>query len=272
MENISSHIDTFITLVIEFTPKLASGILVLVIGFWAVKKISRVAKKGFEKAKFSPEVTPFILSFLEVILKVLTVLIAAGIIGFDTSALVGLLAAAGFAIGLALQGGLGNFAAGVIILVFKPYKVNDWIGVDEKFGKVEEIQIFNTLMVTPGLKTLIIPNGQIIDNIVTNYSKKGHIRVELSVMMPYAESFPKVQKIIREVLNSIPKVKEEPLPEVGIEAYESHSIVVAVRPFIDPNDYWEVTYEVYEKIKAAFNEHGVNVAYSEGIEIGKIGE
>ena len=91
-------------------------------------------------------------------------------------------------------------------------------------------------------------------------------------MMPYAESFPKVQKIIREVLNSIPKVKEEPLPEVGIEAYESHSIVVAVRPFIDPNDYWEVTYEVYEKIKAAFNEHGVNVAYSEGIEIGKIGE
>jgi small conductance mechanosensitive channel len=111
----------------------------------------------------------------------------------------------------------------------------------------------------------------VVDNIVTNYSRKGYIRIELSVTMPYSESFPRVEQIIMEQLQSIPKVLEDPAPEVGIEAYDSHSIIVAVRPYVVPDDFWEVKFEVYRRIKAAFHNHNISVAYSEGVEMGKIG-
>lgn len=207
----------------------------------------------------------------DMVLKLSVILFAAGIAGFDTSALVGILAAAGFAIGLALQGGLGNFASGIIILVFKPYRVGDWIELDGKFGKVEEIQIFNTLLGTPGKKTLIIPNGQITENVVTNFSKKGAIRLELEVSMPYEESFPKIERIIQEVMATNNKIMSEPAPLVGIENYESHFLVIGVKPFVNPDDFWEVTYELNKDIKKAFSDNDVKMAYSEGVELGKIG-
>jgi len=157
-------------------------------------------------------------------------------------------------------------------LIFKPYKIGDWIDVQDKFGKVEEIQIFNTIIVTPGQKTLIIPNGQVVENIVTNFSKKGYVRLELNVTMPYAESFPKVKEIIREELKACPLIIQDLEPEIGIETYDSHNLVLAVRPFVRPDDFWEVTFDVHERIKAAFSKKGIKVAYSEGVEMGSIGD
>ena len=182
------------------------------------------------------------------------------------------MAAAGFAVGLALQGFLGNFASGITIVFFKPYKVDDWVEISDKFGKVKSIQIFNTIIVTPGNKTLIIPNGQVTDNIITNFSELGYIKLELEVVMPYEESFPKVKKIIREVLDTTPKILKEPEPEIGIVTYDSHSIVLGVRPYIVADDYWDVTYAVYERIKNAFSKNNIQVAYSEGVELGNIGD
>ena len=150
--------------------------------------------------------------------------------------------------------------------------MNDWIEVQDKFGKVEEIQIFNTLIVTPGLKTLIIPNGQVTDNIVTNFSRKNFIRMELNVTMPYEESYPKVEKIIMDVLMDTPGVQPDPRPEVGIESYDSHNMIIAVRPYVVPDDFWNVTFETHRRIKAPFHEHNIKVAYSEGVELGPIGE
>jgi small conductance mechanosensitive channel len=164
------------------------------IGFKIVNKLASIVGKALTKAGISENIQPFLTSILGISLKVLIIFSVAGIIGIETASFVAVLAAAGFAVGLALQGSLSNFAAGIIILIFKPYKVNDWIEVQDKFGKVEEIQIFNTTIVTPGRKTLIIPNGQVVESIVTNYSKKGHIRMELQVTMPYEESYPKVAK------------------------------------------------------------------------------
>ena len=187
------------------------------------------------------------------------------------TSLVALIAAAGFAVGLALQGNLGNFAAGITIMVFKPYKVGDWIEVQDKFGKVESIQIFNTILVTPGQKTLIIPNGQVVEGVITNFSTKGNIRLELSVTMPYQESFPRVRSIIEEALKEVRYILKTPKPEIGIESYDSHNIILSIRPFIDPENYWEATFEVNEAIKKAFNENAVKVAYSEGVELGPIG-
>ncbi len=271
MEELNVYIEKIGTMVIDFAPKLGLALVVLWIGIKIVNKLAAIVGKALGKAGISENIRPFLTSILGISLKILVIFSVAGIIGIETASFVAVLAAAGFAIGLALQGSLSNFAAGIIILIFKPYKVADWIEVQEKFGKVEEIQIFNTTIVTPGRKTLIIPNGQVVESIVTNYSKKGHIRMELQVTMPYEESYPKVRQIIFDTLNAIPLVLKDPEPEVGIEAYDSHSIVIGVRPYVRPDDFWDVTFEAYEKIKAAFYEHNIKVAYSEGVELGSIG-
>ena len=139
------------------------------------------------------------------------------------------------------------------------------------FGKVKAIQIFNTTLITPGDKTLIIPNGQVTDNIITNMSTEGKIRIELTVTMPYEESFPKVQEVIKNALTACSYILNEPEPLIGIESYDSHNLVVAIRPYINPDYYWDATFEVYGKVKQAFRDSGIKVAYSEGVELGPIG-
>jgi len=255
----------------EYLPRLVMAILIIFIGFWLVKKIGKLIVAAMKKANLSLEVTGFLTSLTNALLKAVVILAAASCIGFEITALLGVLAAASFAVGLALQGSLSNFAAGILIMIFKPYRVGDWVEIQEKFGKVEEVQIFNTKIVSPGQKTLIIPNSQVIEGIVTNFSEKGIVRIELEVSMPYKESFPNVKRIITESLLSIPEVMADPEPEIGIINYDSHNIIVGVRPFISPDDYWYVTYEAYRKIKDAFSREGIQVAYSEGIELGEIG-
>jgi small conductance mechanosensitive channel len=272
MLEVNGWITKLTDMVLEYAPKLALAIIVLIVGIKVINKLARLGRMAMEKAGLSHTITPFLGSMLGISLKVLLCFSIAGMVGIETASFVAVLAAAGFAVGFALQGSLSNFAAGIIILMFRPYKAGDWIEVNDKFGKVEEIQIFNTLIVTPGRKTLIIPNGQVVESIVTNFSEKGFIRVELNVTMPYAESFPRVKEIILEVLKEIPKVMEDPEPEIGIETFDSHNIVLAVRPYTHPDNYWEVTFAAHERIKAAFNQHGIQVAYSEGVEMGSIGD
>lgn len=268
---INSYINQIAQMVIDYIPKLALAVIVIIIGLKIIKKLSDIGGKALAKAGISDNILPFIHSLMSIFMKILLIFSVAGIIGIETSSFIAVLAAAGFAVGLALQGSLSNFAAGIIVLIFRPYKIGDWIEVQEKFGKVEEIQIFSTIIITPGLKTLIIPNGQIVEGIVTNYSKKGCIRLELNVSMPYEESYPKVEKVLREVLHATPKVLKNPAPEIGIQTYDSHSIILGVRPYVNPDDYWEVTFDVHRRIKAAFHDHNIKVAYSEGVEIGNIG-
>ena len=181
---------------VTFVPKLLIAILILWIGFKVVNKLSTLLGKGLGKADLGLEITGFLQSILTTIMKIVVIGVAASVIGVKMTALVGLLGAAVFAIGMAMQGFMGNFASGLTILFLKPYKVNDLVSIDDKFGKVQNIQIFNTTLLTPGDKTLIIPNGQVTDNVITNYSTHGNIRLELNVSMPYAESFPKVKEVI----------------------------------------------------------------------------
>ncbi|HKK75483.1 MAG TPA: mechanosensitive ion channel family protein [Saprospiraceae bacterium] len=270
--DIEKYWNLLVDNVVFYGPKLLVALLALWLGFKLINRLVRLTRKGLGNIGFSDTLLSFTQSILSVLLKGLLLIILAGYLGFDLTVFVTVLATAGLAIGLALQGSLSNFAAGIIILIFKPYRIGDWIEVDGKFGKVEEIQIFNTLIVTPGQKTLIIPNGSVIEGIVTNFSKKGMIRLELNVTMPYEESFPRVKGIIQEALMEVDKVIRDPAPEIGIENYDSHSVLLAVRPYVAPDDYWEVTFATYEAIKKAFNQNNIKVAYSEGVEIGAIGE
>lgn len=270
-DKLNQYLGQLMDWAVTFVPKLLLAILVIIIGMWIVKRISRLIRTAIERANVSTEVTSFLGSIIDIVLKLAVFLLAASIIGFQVSSLLALVAAVGFAVGMALQGFLGNFASGITIVFLKPYKVGDWVEVDEKFGKVEAVEIFNTTIVTPNEKTLIIPNGKVTEDTITNFSTKGRIRLELNVTMPYEEDYDKVEKIIRDALNTVSNVLPLPEPLVGIESYDSHNIVVAARPYIHPDNYWQVTYDAYAAIKKAYSQYGIKVAYSEGVELGPIG-
>ncbi len=257
---------------IIYVPKLLLGGLILWIGMKLANKLVNFLAKVLEKAGFDDTIRPFLVSMFSFIIKGALLLIVASILGVNLSSLVALLAAIGFAVGMALQGSLGNFASGILILTLKPYKSGDWIQVEEKFGNVEEIGIFSTTIISPGNKTLIIPNAKITDGVVTNYSKKGMVRLEINVTMPYAESFPKVKNIIKNAIVDVKNILPEPETEIGIETFDSHSIELTIRPYVHPEHFWQVTFDTHEAVKKAFSDNKIQVAYSEGVELGSIGE
>lgn len=272
MDKINEYLQIAIDKVVFFLPKIVLAAVILWIGFKVVKKLVQLLNHALQKSGFSETLRPFIESTATVLLKGAVLFAIASVIGADLTGLFAILAAAGFAIGMALQGSLGNFASGILILSLKPYKIGDWIQLEDKFGSVVEIGIFSTDVLTPGNKILIIPNSMVTDSVVTNFSEKGKIRLELSVTMPYDESFPRVKKVIIDALLELPKVLKDPLPDVGIENFDSHNVKLLVRPYVMPSDYWEVTFESNMAIKAAFHANAIKVAYSEGVEMGSIGE
>jgi small conductance mechanosensitive channel len=272
MNSFDFYYNEAIDFVLDFLPKVLQAIIILWVGFWIIRKIMDRITPPVLKMELSQEVKSFILSLLDVGFKVILFFVVASVFGFNTASFVAVLAAAGFAIGMALQGSLGNFAAGIIVLLFKPYKVGDWIELDGKFGKVSEIHIFYTNVITPGNKKLIIPNGEMINGVVTNYSDTDHIRIEQEVMMPYSEDFPKVRDIILDVLSKIDKVIDDPAPEVGILRFEAQYIIISVRPYVLADEYWEVYYESMAKIKQAFSDNNIGFAYADGYTLGRIGK
>jgi len=272
MDKINEYANLALDKVIKYSPSVISAILVLWIGFKVIKKIDKLVRVGLEKSGLSITIRPFISSVINIALKVAVLLAAAGMLGVDLGVFATIIGASVLAIGLSLQGSLGNLASGLLVLTLKPFKVDEWIDLDGKFGRVSEIGIFNTTVITPGKKTLLIPNSKITSEVITNYSKIGIIRLEINVTMPYSESFPKVKEIILDAVKPIDKVLKEPEIEIGIQNFDSHSIDIVVRPYVHPDDYWDVTFKCFENIKAAFSKNNIQVAYSEGVEMGSIGE
>jgi small conductance mechanosensitive channel len=272
LEKINHYASLALDKIIKYSPSAISAILVLWIGFKIIKRIDKIVQTALEKSGLSSTIRPFISSIINIILKVTIILAAAGILGVDLGVFATIIGASVLAIGLSLQGSLGNLASGLLVLTLKPFKVEDWIDIEGKFGRVSEIGIFNTVIETPGKKTLIIPNSKTTSEVVTNYSKKGLIRLEINISMPYSESFPRVKEIIKNAIKPIDKILESPKPEIGIVGFDSHSIQIIVRPYTHPDNYWEVTFACYQNIKSAFSKHNIQVAYSEGVELGSIGE
>ncbi len=266
------YLKKFVDWAVVFIPKLLLSAFIAYIGFKLIAKLSQLFASSLQKSNVEQDILSFLSNIVDVLLKVALVLICISILGVEMSSLVALIAAAGFAVGLALQGFLGNFASGLTIVFFKPYKIGDWVSIADTFGKVKSIQIFNTILVTPGDKTVVVPNGKVTDGIVTNLSTEGKLRLEMKVNMPYEESFPRVNLIIIEALKKCSSILQSPPPQIGIETFDNASVVITVRPYILPDNYWDATFEVNQRIKEAFSENNVKVAYSEGISLGPIGK
>lgn len=272
MDKLDFYYNEAIDFILGFLPKVLEAIIILWVGFWLIRIIMKSLAPRLSRLDFSHEIKTFFVSASDTILKLILFFLVAGLFGLNTASFVALLAAIAFAVGMALQGSLGNFAAGIIVLLFKPYQVGDWIDLDGKFGKVTEVHIFYTNVLTPGNKQLIIPNGEMINGVIANYSVTDHIRIEQEVMIPYSEDFPRVKEIILKELKSIDKILDTPEPEIGIIRFEAYSVVVAVRPYVLPDNYWEVYYESYARIKTAFSENNISIAYADGLAFGKIGK
>ncbi len=271
-KKLHQYFDIAVDQAIYIMPRLLLAFLILWVGFKLIKRLGGLIEKGQAKLRIADTLRPFINSVIKGVLKIFLFMMVANIVGADITGLIALFATAGFAIGLALQGSLGNFASGVLILSLQPYKTGDWVLVEEKFGKVEEIGIFNTHIITPGQKLLIIPNSKITDTIITNYSDKGIVRLELEVLIPYDESYPKVEKIIKDTLKEIPILLKSPETEIGIINFNSHVVEISIRPYVLPDDFWQATYTFNAAIKKALHENNVKMAYAEGVEMGNIGE
>lgn len=246
--------------VLAWSPKIVGGILVLIIGFWIVNIITKIVGKSLSKSGVDKDLTPFLKSLVSVLLKVLVVLTAAGAVGIEITAFAALLAGAGLAIGAAMSGTLSHFAAGVMVLIFKPYKVGDLVDIQGVVGHVEEIQVFNTVINTLENKKVIMPNGVATSGIMTNLTANGKLRVDLNVAMPYEEDFDKVQGIIKGALAKVSsKLADE--PTIEIEKFDENNVLLAVRPYATDETYWNVYFDSYREIKKAFGEAGIAVAY-----------
>ncbi len=257
---------------LPYAMQLLAAIAVLLVGLWAIQKLMKAMANAMERSKISKEIHPFLLSMSSILLKVLLLFSVAGMMGINTASFVAVLAAAGFAVGMALQGSLSNFAAGVMILIFKPYKIGDLIEIGDYIGHVREIQIFNTILEAPDKRTVIMPNSEAGGATVINWSTRGAVRVEVKLPMPYGEDFPRVKAILTEAMKKTDGVLAEPAPEVGIDTFDSHYIELSLRAYALPDDYWPVYYALAENAKRALSENGVMMAYSEGVELGKIGK
>jgi len=246
--------------VLAWSPKIIAGILVLMIGFWIVNIITKMIGKSMNKSGFDKDLVPFLKSLVSVLLKVLVVITAAGVVGIEITAFAALLAGAGLAIGAAMSGTLSHFAAGVMVLIFKPYKVGDLVDIQSVVGHVDEIQVFNTVITSLDGKKVIMPNGIATSGIMTNLTANGKLRVDLNVAMPYEEDFDKVKDIIKGALKNV----KESLPDeptIEIEKFDENNVLLAVRPYATDATYWDVYFNSYKEIKKAFGAAGIEVAY-----------
>lgn len=246
---------------LEYAPKVALAVITLIIGLWIISMIGKLLHLSMEKSKVDPTLIPFLSSLVSWVLKILLFISVASMIGIATTSFIAVLGAAGLAIGLALQGSLSNFAGGVLIMIFKPYKVGDLIEAQGQLGVVKEVQIFNTILTSPQNKQVIMPNGAVSNGAIVNYSAEGKIRVDLSIGIAYNANIPQAKKVIMAVLKNHPKVMQDPAPFVGVVELADSSVNLAVRPHCHPSDYWDVFFDINEQMKTALDENNITIPF-----------
>ncbi len=255
----------------EFGPKIITAILIYIIGSWVIKRITKGLTKVFAKSKYDESLQKFLLNLVSWALKIFLIIIVISRLGVDVTTFAAVIAAAGLAIGMALQGSLANFAGGVLIMIFKPYKIGDLIEAQGVLGVVKEIEIFTTKLTTPQNKLAIVPNGTMANGNIINYTAEGLMRVDLTIGVGYDEDIKKTKEVLLKVLTDNDKVLKEPAPSVNVEGLGESSVDFAVRPFCKPEHYWDVYFATLENTKLALDAAGIEIPYPHSVEIQKQG-
>ncbi|WNC71869.1 mechanosensitive ion channel [Thalassotalea psychrophila] len=254
-------IEQLTALVMEFGPKIVAAIFVWIIGAWIIKALILGLGKVLEKGNVDQSLKPFVKGLCSTLLKVLLAITVLGMIGIEMTSFIAILGAAGLAVGMALSGTLQNFAGGVMILVFKPFKIGDVIDGQGYVGKVSEIQIFNTILKTPDNKTIIIPNGGLATGSMINYSTESQRRVDWTIGMGYGDDVDKAKAIIKSMCDNDVRILKDPEVFIAVSALADSSVNFAVRAWVNAEDYWDVFFDMNENTYKTFNKEGINIPY-----------
>ena len=248
-------------LAFTYGPKLIGAIAVWIIGGWIIKAIVNGFGRGMDKAGTDPSLKPFLLSLVGALLKVMLVISVLSMLGIQMTSFIAILGAAGLAVGMALSGTLQNFAGGVMILVFKPFKAGDVINAQGFIGSVSEIQIFNTILKTPDNKTIIIPNGGLSTGSMTNFSTEERRRVDWTIGVGYGDDLDKAKQVIRRLCDADSRILKDPEVFIAVSELADSSVNFTVRAWVEAGDYWGVFFDMNENVYKTFNSEGINIPF-----------
>lgn len=246
---------------LEFGPRVIGAIVVWIIGTWIIKALTSAFSKMMDKGKTDPSLKPFLKSIISALLRVMLVISVLGMLGIEMTSFIAILAAAGLAVGMALSGTLQNFAGGVMVLLFKPFKVGDFISAQGFLGSVYEIQIFNTILKTPDNKTIIIPNGGLSTSPMTNFSTEEQRRVDWTIGIGYGDDLDKAKEVIKKLCIEDSRILKDPEVFIAVSELADSSVNFTVRAWVNAADYWSVFFEMNEKVYKTFSEEGLNIPY-----------
>lgn len=261
LANYRVHIDNAIDWLWSALPNLIMAFIILVAGIYLMRLINRVVKKFFEKKDYDPALETFLQSFIRAALKLIVFVLVITQLGVKSTSLVAIIGAAGLAIGLALQGSLSNFAGGVLILLFKPFKVGDFIAAQGIEGKVKEITIFTTKLNTFGNQVAILPNGQLSNNSIINYNAEQTRRNKINVGIGYGSNIKIAKDILLAICAANDKILQEPMPEVYVGELGESSVNLTLRFWANNDDFWAAHFYVLEELKYKFDETGIEIPF-----------
>ena len=248
-------------LVVLYGVKILMALVIFIIGKWVVKKLANVVEKLMQKNEVDPAIRNFAGSIIYYALLAFVCIAAQGQLGIQTASFVAIVGAAGLAVGLALQGSLSNFAAGVLLLIFRPFKVGDFVEIAGTSGVIQNIQIFTTELNTPDNKKVIVPNGGVISGNIVNYSANDTRRVDLVFGIGYSDDIDAARKVIEGILKADKRVLEIPAATVAVVELADSSVNFVCRPWVNTADYWDVYFDLTEAVKKAFDSNGISIPF-----------
>ncbi len=261
MEKSQSLLESYYPIATQWGLNLLLALVTLVIGLWIIKMIMSGIKKAMEKRDVDATLRPFLISILGIVLKIMLLISVISMVGIEMTSFVAILAAAGLAVGMALSGTLQNFAGGVMIMIFKPFKVGDFISAQGFTGGVKEIQIFNTILKTPDNKTIIIPNGGLSTGAMTNFSTEPQRRVDFTFGIGYSDDIDKAKSVINGLIAADERILKDPAPFIAVSELADSSVNFAVRVWAEATNYWGIFFDMTESVKKAFDKEGISIPF-----------
>mgnify|MGYP003144670708 FL=1 len=265
LENYQDYLDQAVEWAIGIIPSLITAIVIFFVGLWAITFINKMVRRFFKKKDYDETLESFLQSFISITLKALLFVLVITQLGVKTSSLVAIVGAAGLAIGLALQGSFANFAGGVLIFIFKPFKVGDWISAQGVDGSVKEISIFNTKLSTFGNQIAIIPNGQLSNGNIINYNMENTRRDKIDVGIGYGSNIKEAKDILLQICADNPNINTEPAPEVYVGALADSSVNLTLRFWANNYVFWPAHFYVIEQTKLRFDAAGIEIPFPQRV-------
>lgn len=259
--DITKYIDLAIQYGIEYGLRIAGAIAIFIIGKWVAHKLSSIVAKLLERGGVDKTLSDFVVNLVDILLMVVVILAAVKNLGIDTTSLVAILGAAGLAVGLALQGTLGNIGSGVILILFRPFKIGDFVTAGGESGTVRAITLFNTELLTADNKVILIPNSAIASSSITNYSTMDTRRVDFVFGIGYEDDLKLAKQTLQEIIDADDRILKEPASFIGVGELGDSSVNFTVRVWVKAADYWGVHFDTIEKVKLTFDEKGISIPY-----------